>query len=132
MNCFNCDKKAEHQHHVVPKSKGGKKTIPLCIECHSKAHNKYMTGSYLTKLGLMKRNAGYISYIFWNFFVMNYSIKSISIECEKSERWLKNQIKKMMQINQDDLIDIVAPILKPDESLFFTRQYLKQIITDIR
>lgn len=37
--CFECGKPSEEMHHVIPKSKGGKKTIPLCIECHGKAHD---------------------------------------------------------------------------------------------
>ncbi len=47
--CFECDGTAEHDHHVVPKSRGGKKTIPLCVKCHSKAHGKNMAHNRLTK-----------------------------------------------------------------------------------
>ena len=38
MICFDCGKKSEYHHHVIPKSKGGKKTVPLCASCHSKIH----------------------------------------------------------------------------------------------
>lgn len=38
MKCFECDARAEHKHHVIPKSVGGKRTIPLCIRCHEKVH----------------------------------------------------------------------------------------------
>lgn len=37
--CFECGAPKEEMHHVVPKSKGGKKTLPLCIDCHGKAHD---------------------------------------------------------------------------------------------
>lgn len=37
--CFECGRPAEHRHHVIPKSRGGKKTIPLCAKCHSLAHD---------------------------------------------------------------------------------------------
>lgn len=37
--CFECGKPMEEMHHIIPKSRGGKKTIPLCIDCHGKAHN---------------------------------------------------------------------------------------------
>ena len=29
-----------HDHHPVPRSRGGTKTIPLCEPCHSKAHHR--------------------------------------------------------------------------------------------
>ena len=37
--CFECENPMEEMHHVIPKSRGGKATIPLCIDCHGKAHN---------------------------------------------------------------------------------------------
>ena len=36
--CYECGKPKEEMHHIIPKSRGGKKTIPLCVECHGKAH----------------------------------------------------------------------------------------------
>lgn len=36
--CFECGGVAHHQHHVVPRSQGGTKTIPLCVTCHGLAH----------------------------------------------------------------------------------------------
>lgn len=51
--CFECEIIGVpiHQHHVVPRSRGGTKTIPLCEPCHSKAHhrNKNMNTSSLVK-----------------------------------------------------------------------------------
>jgi len=38
FRCFECDSKADHAHHVVPHSRGGTRTIPLCEGCHGKAH----------------------------------------------------------------------------------------------
>jgi hypothetical protein len=40
-----------HHHHVVPRSRGGTKTVGLCLECHGKAHHrkKNMHASKLTK-----------------------------------------------------------------------------------
>ena len=41
MQCWECGCKSEtHDHHVVPKSRGGIRTVPLCLECHSKAHHR--------------------------------------------------------------------------------------------
>jgi len=36
--CFECGGLAEHEHHVVPESLGGTKTVPLCRSCHALAH----------------------------------------------------------------------------------------------
>ena len=53
--CFECNMPADHEHHVVPKVKGGTKTIPVCLKCHAKIHDrKKMAGSELTKLGLKR------------------------------------------------------------------------------
>ena len=122
MKCFECNNIAEHQHHVIPKVKGGNNTIPLCAECHSKVHNKTMAGSYLTTLGLMKSTKEYLAYIYWHYVIMRHSIKEISIECEKSEQWVKNQIKRMRSIRPADLMDIIYPQFAP--SVFYTKEYL--------
>lgn len=53
--CFECGKPAQHAHHVVPKSKGGTRTIPLCHDCHALVHDmERMTTAELTKRGLKK------------------------------------------------------------------------------
>lgn len=36
--CFECAQPASHDHHVVPRSMGGTKTIPLCDHCHGLVH----------------------------------------------------------------------------------------------
>jgi len=43
MVCFECSGPSTVQHHVVPKSKGGTKTLPLCDECHAKAHDSRLS-----------------------------------------------------------------------------------------
>ncbi len=51
--CFECGNPAEHDHHVVPHSLGGTKTVPLCATCHAKVHNVHAIGTQaLTKSGL--------------------------------------------------------------------------------
>ena len=56
--CWECEKENVplHNHHPVPRVREGTKTIPLCEECHSKAHHrkKNMDTSKLTKEGLKK------------------------------------------------------------------------------
>jgi len=36
--CFECGRQATNDHHVVPESRGGKRTVPLCDRCHRLAH----------------------------------------------------------------------------------------------
>jgi uncharacterized protein YegP (UPF0339 family) len=52
--CFECESVGEiHQHHVIPLSLGGTKTVPLCVDCHGKIHNlDFRNHSVLTKKGL--------------------------------------------------------------------------------
>ncbi len=40
MTCFECGAPADHEHHVVPRSLGGTRTVPLCAICHGKAHGR--------------------------------------------------------------------------------------------
>ena len=41
LTCFECGSpESIHRHHVVPKSLGGRKTVPLCYLCHAKVHNR--------------------------------------------------------------------------------------------
>lgn len=55
-NCFQCDNEAKYNHHVVPKSRGGTETVPLCDTCHWKAHHidSNVSISELTKKALQK------------------------------------------------------------------------------
>ena len=54
--CFECGTTEDlQQHHVVPRSRGGTKTVSLCTQCHGKAHGRDLKGlehSRLTKEGL--------------------------------------------------------------------------------
>ena len=59
MICWECEKETEHihEHHVVPRSRGGTKTVSLCMTCHGLAHHrkKGMSSSQLILDGLQKR-----------------------------------------------------------------------------
>jgi hypothetical protein len=39
--CFECGKPATEEHHVIPESLGGTKTVPLCGGCHALVHGGY-------------------------------------------------------------------------------------------
>jgi hypothetical protein len=54
--CFECGSPAEVDHHVVPRSRGGTKTVPLCGRCHGRAHhtNRNMAPGSLIKQGISR------------------------------------------------------------------------------
>ena len=54
--CFECGLTENiHYHHVVPESKGGTNTIPLCPICHGKVHGKnFLNHKELQRLGIEK------------------------------------------------------------------------------
>lgn len=50
MTCFQCDSPGLlHQHHVIPRSLGGTRTVPLCEDCHGVVHGKDLRISALTR-----------------------------------------------------------------------------------
>ena len=58
--CWECGTVGEvHHHHPVPKSRGGTRTIPLCLLCHGKAHGRDggMTTTALSKEAVAKKRA---------------------------------------------------------------------------
>lgn len=59
MSCFECGSIGSlHQHHVVPRSKGGTATVLLCEPCHSKVHGlNLLNHSELTRSALAAKKA---------------------------------------------------------------------------
>ena len=55
--CFECGENADVEHHVVPRSRGGKNTVPLCESCHGKAHGRQMTTKALVVDALARKKA---------------------------------------------------------------------------
>lgn len=55
--CFECARPADHNHHVVPESRGGTRTVPLCTKCHGLAHDYKMGNPALTKEGVARARA---------------------------------------------------------------------------
>lgn len=54
--CFECGFTGDcHQHHVIPRSLGGVKTVPLCETCHGKVHDQsFMNHTRLIRAGLKR------------------------------------------------------------------------------
>jgi len=57
--CFECGEPSGEMHHVIPRVRGGTKTIPLCVECHCKVHGLKNRPEHrrLTIEGLQKAKA---------------------------------------------------------------------------
>jgi hypothetical protein len=55
--CFECGEPSENDHHVVPVSRGGSRTVPLCIRCHGLVHGRKMNHICLTQDALDARKA---------------------------------------------------------------------------
>lgn len=55
--CFECDAPAEHEHHVVPRSFGGQRTVPLCEACHGRVHGFDLRVRALTRRALQAKRA---------------------------------------------------------------------------
>jgi hypothetical protein len=56
--CFECGAPATEDHHVIPESLGGTRTVPLCGQCHNRVHDgnwkRRDNHSELTKEGLRR------------------------------------------------------------------------------
>ena len=64
MTCFECESTEEiHLHHVVPRSLGGTRTIPLCGRCHSLVHSKDLTRIGTLTSKAMKRKMRRAEYV---------------------------------------------------------------------
>jgi hypothetical protein len=59
MKCFECEIESDclHNHHVVPRSLGGTKTVLLCEKCHGVVHQRQFSTCVLTSIALQKRKA---------------------------------------------------------------------------
>lgn len=55
QKCFECGDDATTNHHVVPRSRGGRNTVPLCDKCHGLAHGRKMSTRHLTREALRKK-----------------------------------------------------------------------------
>ena len=113
--CFECgsDEKIVH-HHVVPKSVGGTKTIPLCEYCHGLVHDKNLT--YMNKLKVKKQikltEEGFWA---WGTSPFGYRIKG-------------SRTKKVLEIHSKEA-EIVSYIFKKTHELVEKNLYSKSKIT---
>ena len=98
--CFECGtSECIQHHHIIPRSLGGTKTIPLCSICHGKAHgikrNKQIDIGRLTKEGLMRAKA-----------------RGVKIGNPRPEEALKKG-RAVVQKKADTFALQIMPIIKP-------------------
>lgn len=56
--CFECGEPKNDMHHIIPKSKGGTKMIPLCSKCHGLVHGRdFVKMKALQRIGIDKAKA---------------------------------------------------------------------------
>ena len=113
--CFECNtKKSIIHHHVVPKSIGGTKTIPLCEDCHGLVHDKNLTHMNELKLKKQRKIAEK------GFFPIG--------ACPFGYRIKGSKGKKVLEIHSKEA-EIVSYIFKKTHELVEQNLYSKTMIT---
>ena len=108
--CWECDTKTEniHHHHVVPRSRGGTKTVPLCIACHSKAHhtNMNMEHSTLVKAGMRqaRKNGSKIG----NPRIQDAARKGRQSMAKRSKRYVEETVEIIKEIKCAGVITLTG------------------------
>jgi hypothetical protein len=112
--CFECGSNGPlHFHHPIPRRLGGKKTIPLCEECHGKIHNIDFTNhGILTKKGLDAARARGVKLGFNKNLTQEGRDKGIQVlknnrvnneEWKLAKEFIKDYIIKNGNINLSDI-----------------------------
>jgi len=94
-------------HHVIPKSIGGTKVIPLCTICHGKVHGFKIGSSHLIKLGQLKakqrgvkigcpRKVDYSEVI--RLRKLNYSLSEIAIRVGSTKSGISKILKNCIDL----------------------------------
>jgi uncharacterized protein YerC len=128
--CFDCGSYNQiNYHHVVPESKGGKRTIPLCIECHGKVHGRnFLNHKELQRIGIERakregrflgRKVGTIEDDFKflskdknmriiNLLIEGISYSKISKQVNVSTTTITKVNKAYQNFNEKDKLDLVG------------------------
>lgn len=122
MTCYECGNPADHLHHVVPRSLGGNKTLPLCSKCHSMVHGRRLNSGYMTRLKNLKGSAQWLAPLFMDMLDQKSNAEVLERVFDRTgERhkldWLLNQAARLVRIETDDLIEFLMPHIQEDEGL---------------
>jgi hypothetical protein len=125
--CINCGSPKEIDHHIVPYLKGGRKTIPLCNDCHIKIHGVKLDNGYLSRLGLLKkrRRIGFNVFmlIAYNEYDLNEIYNYSKDYVFKHKTTLNRFINSMIKIDVEDLLDLFIPMMELSK---FKKEALKR------
>lgn len=114
-DCFECGEPATENHHVIPKSLGGKATVPLCSECHARVHglDEVKRGSHreLTMRGLDKKLAEELCAVWWNVFVGGMTKAEASRFLEISVHSIKSRMKRIEEMTDEYRQELFSPII---------------------
>ena len=111
--CFECGKEGDvHEHHVVPRSKGGRMTIPLCEGCHGLVHDKAMNIKYLSTMGLANKRRVDICYTFFNILFTKASVSETAYAMELSVNTVKGMLKTATSLRLPDFILLLEGVVK--------------------
>lgn len=124
MKCFECSSTDNiHRHHVIPKSLGGKKTIPLCGNCHGKIHGLDFTNhSFLTKQALAEKKKQGVK-LGYNRKEVRDGIKRYHEQKEANPKQIKTVQKEVDQKKQS-IKTIIVLLKKEKKSLREIAKYL--------
>lgn len=109
--CFECDNDMDDMHHVVPKSKGGTKVIPLCSKCHGLVHDaNFLKYRVLQKEGIAKakKEGKYKGRIHGSETIEQFLNKSINKKAVKlmNEGYSHKEISYLVKIHINTLTKI--------------------------
>ena len=116
--CFECGSfKDIHFHHVVPKSKGGKIAIPLCVKCHGIIHNRdFLKHKNLQRDGIERakkrgvykgRNNGSVETLDQ---LISKPKNKLAMKHLKDGKLKKNEIAKLVGLHSNTITKLVKVI----------------------
>ena len=139
MNCIECNKPAQEQHHVIPKSLGGNATVPLCNGCHAKVHglggNRRDQHRLLTRLGFIRKNEHIrltTAIVAWLYFTGSLPDKKkdwkevVNEYCELSYDSIVKKVKFLREIDENDMIDMFLDCFDDNDP---SDLYFKMLVT---
>lgn len=108
--CWECGKNEEvHYHHVVPRSLGGTRALPLCLECHGKVHGKRMNSGELVKAAYKRLVAEHGKGNFaWGSTegLKNGRIVSLEKRRQRSLKWAHSILRAVSSIDPSETLSL--------------------------
>jgi hypothetical protein len=141
MNCIECNKPAQEQHHVIPKSLGGNATVPLCNACHARVHG--LRGSrrdqhrLLTRLGFIRKNehirsttaAVAMLYFSGSLPDKKKDWKEVVDEyCDLSYNSIVKKVNFLRELDENDMIEMFLDCFDDNDPSDLT---LKMVVTTV-